>query len=56
MTYRKTSLGSPYLESHATQVNLRLLTAPMNPADVNQIQGVYPSKPPFLSFYWLNCS
>jgi trans-2-enoyl-CoA reductase len=28
-------------------VNLRLLTAPMNPADVNQIQGVYPSKPPF---------
>lgn len=32
---------------HGTQVNLRLLTAPMNPADVNQIQGVYPSKPPF---------
>lgn len=28
-------------------MNLRLLTAPMNPADVNQIQGVYPSKPPF---------
>lgn len=24
-----------------------MLAAPMNPADVNQIQGVYPSKPPF---------
>lgn len=32
---------------HGTQVNLRLLTAPLNPADINQIQGVYPSKPPF---------
>ncbi|KAL2215248.1 hypothetical protein M432DRAFT_144307 [Thermoascus aurantiacus ATCC 26904] len=32
---------------HGTQVNLRLLTAPLNPADMNQIQGVYPSKPPF---------
>ncbi|KAL4877917.1 hypothetical protein BJY04DRAFT_121918 [Aspergillus karnatakaensis] len=32
---------------HGTQVNLRLLAAPLNPADVNQIQGVYPSKPPF---------
>ncbi|QKX60152.1 uncharacterized protein TRUGW13939_07295 [Talaromyces rugulosus] len=30
-----------------TQVNLRLLATPMNPADINQIQGVYPSKPPF---------
>ncbi|KAL2005042.1 hypothetical protein VTN00DRAFT_2892 [Thermoascus crustaceus] len=30
---------------HGTQVNLRLLTAPLNPADINQIQGVYPSKP-----------
>ncbi|KAJ5385366.1 Alcohol dehydrogenase superfamily zinc-type [Penicillium concentricum] len=39
----KHSISAP----HATQVNLRLLTAPMNPADVNQIQGVYPSKPPF---------
>ncbi|KAL5364625.1 hypothetical protein BJX96DRAFT_137481 [Aspergillus floccosus] len=34
---------------HGTQVNLRLLAAPLNPADVNQIQGVYPSKPPFLN-------
>ncbi|KAJ5615390.1 Alcohol dehydrogenase superfamily zinc-type [Penicillium hordei] len=39
----KHSISAP----HATQVNLRLLTSPMNPADVNQIQGVYPSKPPF---------
>lgn len=34
---------------HGTQVNLRLLAAPLNPADINQIQGVYPSKPPFES-------
>ncbi|PQE07402.1 putative enoyl-[acyl-carrier- ] reductase mitochondrial precursor protein [Rutstroemia sp. NJR-2017a WRK4] len=26
---------------------LRALAAPINPADINQIQGVYPSKPPF---------
>ncbi|CEL11423.1 Putative Zn2-binding dehydrogenase [Aspergillus calidoustus] len=39
----KHSISAP----HATQVNLRLLAAPLNPADVNQIQGVYPSKPPF---------
>lgn len=32
---------------HGTQVTLRLLAAPLNPADMNQIQGVYPSKPPF---------
>ncbi|KAA8649246.1 hypothetical protein EYZ11_003057 [Aspergillus tanneri] len=32
---------------HGTQVTLRLLAAPLNPADVNQIQGVYPSKPLF---------
>lgn len=30
---------------HGSQVTLRLLAAPLNPADVNQIQGVYPSKP-----------
>jgi len=28
---------------------LRTLAAPINPADINQIQGVYPSKPPFTS-------
>ncbi|PYH96182.1 mitochondrial enoyl reductase [Aspergillus ellipticus CBS 707.79] len=39
----KHSISAP----HGTQVNLRLLAAPLNPADVNQIQGVYPSKPLF---------
>lgn len=29
----------------STSVTLRMLTAPINPADINQIQGVYPSKP-----------
>ncbi|KAJ5692041.1 Alcohol dehydrogenase superfamily zinc-type [Penicillium macrosclerotiorum] len=43
LSLHKHSISAP----HGTQVNLRLLTAPMNPADVNQIQGVYPSKPPF---------
>ncbi|KAH8660762.1 hypothetical protein BGZ60DRAFT_506993 [Tricladium varicosporioides] len=28
---------------------LRALATPINPADINQIQGVYPSKPPFTS-------
>ncbi|EEP77696.1 conserved hypothetical protein [Uncinocarpus reesii 1704] len=32
---------------HETQCTVRLLTAPLNPADINQIQGVYPSKPRF---------
>ncbi|KAJ6115158.1 hypothetical protein N7486_000936 [Penicillium sp. IBT 16267x] len=45
LSLHKHSISAP----HGTQVNLRLLTAPMNPADVNQIQGVYPSKPPFTS-------
>lgn len=29
-----------------TSVTLRMLAAPINPADVNQIQGSYPTKPP----------
>jgi trans-2-enoyl-CoA reductase len=29
------------------QVVLRLLAAPINPSDVNQVQGVYPARPPF---------
>ncbi|ERF69487.1 hypothetical protein EPUS_01816 [Endocarpon pusillum Z07020] len=29
-----------------TSITLRMLAAPINPADVNQIQGSYPSKPP----------
>lgn len=41
----KHSISAP----NGTQVNLRLIAAPLNPADVNQIQGVYPSKPPFLT-------
>lgn len=38
---------SPSLPSNT--VLLRTLAAPINPADMNQIQGVYPSKPPFTS-------
>ena len=30
----------------STSVTLRMLASPINPADINQIQGVYPSKPP----------
>lgn len=29
------------------EVVLKLLTAPINPSDINQIEGVYPSKPEF---------
>ncbi|KFY94899.1 hypothetical protein V500_03024 [Pseudogymnoascus sp. VKM F-4518 (FW-2643)] len=32
-----------------TALLLRSLAAPINPADINQIQGVYPSRPPFTS-------
>lgn len=32
-----------------TSITLRMLTAPINPADINQIQGTYPSKPPMTS-------
>lgn len=32
---------------HHTQCTVRLLVAPINPADINQLQGVYPAKPPF---------
>ncbi|KAH8689808.1 hypothetical protein BGW36DRAFT_465821 [Talaromyces proteolyticus] len=55
LTYSKYGEPKDVLQLHkhsipaptGTQVNLRLLAAPINPADVNQIQGVYPSKPPF---------
>lgn len=30
---------------HGDQMTLRFLASPINPADINQIQGVYPSKP-----------
>lgn len=32
-----------------TAVTIRMLAAPINPADVNQIQGVYPTRPPFIT-------
>ncbi|KAK5133399.1 hypothetical protein LTR08_007738 [Meristemomyces frigidus] len=32
---------------HGNQLTLRFLASPINPADVNQIQGVYPTKPTF---------
>ncbi|KAL3418893.1 mitochondrial trans-2-enoyl- reductase [Phlyctema vagabunda] len=38
---------SPSLPSN--NLLLRTLATPINPADINQIQGVYPSRPPFTS-------
>ncbi|KAF1933075.1 enoyl-acyl-carrier-proteinreductase 1 mitochondrial precursor [Didymella exigua CBS 183.55] len=32
---------------HGDRMTLRFLASPINPADINQIQGVYPSKPTF---------
>ncbi|KNG49589.1 nad(P)-binding protein [Stemphylium lycopersici] len=32
---------------HSNFMTLRFLASPINPADINQIQGVYPSKPRF---------
>ncbi|MCJ1458016.1 mitochondrial 2-enoyl thioester reductase [Mycoblastus sanguinarius] len=32
---------------HSSLLTLRTLTAPLNPADINQIQGTYPTAPPF---------
>ncbi len=32
---------------HSTLLTLRTLATPLNPADINQIQGTYPSLPPF---------
>ncbi|WPH02814.1 putative trans-2-enoyl-coa reductase, mitochondrial [Acrodontium crateriforme] len=32
---------------HGELLTLRFLASPINPADINQIQGVYPSKPTF---------
>ncbi|KZF22697.1 NAD(P)-binding protein [Xylona heveae TC161] len=31
--------------AYSNQVTIRFLASPINPADINQIQGVYPSKP-----------
>ncbi|KAJ8108622.1 hypothetical protein OPT61_g8049 [Boeremia exigua] len=32
---------------HGDKMTIRFLASPINPADINQIQGVYPSKPTF---------
>lgn len=34
---------------HSKLLTLRTLAAPLNPADINQIQGIYPTAPPFTS-------
>lgn len=34
------------LEPETKQVLIKMLAAPVNPADINTIQGKYPSKPP----------
>lgn len=39
--------GHSISPSHGDLLTLRFLAAPINPADINQIQGVYPSKPTF---------
>jgi trans-2-enoyl-CoA reductase len=33
--------------AHSNLLTLRFLASPINPADINQLQGVYPSKPTF---------
>ncbi|KAF2760965.1 NAD(P)-binding protein [Pseudovirgaria hyperparasitica] len=33
--------------AHSNLLTLRFLASPINPADINQIQGLYPSKPTF---------
>ena len=36
----------PVTESSAKQLQIRFMASPINPADINTIQGVYPIKPP----------
>ncbi|KAF2281569.1 NAD(P)-binding protein [Westerdykella ornata] len=43
LSLHKHSISPP----HGDQLTLRFLASPINPADINQIQGVYPSKPTF---------
>lgn len=53
LVYSKYGEPQDVLELHGHSISppsgstvvLRMLTSPINPADVNQIQGVYPSKP-----------
>ncbi|KAF2205989.1 enoyl-acyl-carrier-proteinreductase 1 mitochondrial precursor, partial [Delitschia confertaspora ATCC 74209] len=39
--------GHSISPAHGSRLTLRFLASPINPADINQIQGVYPSKPTF---------
>ena len=39
--------GHSISPAHSNLLTLRFLASPINPADINQIQGVYPSKPTF---------
>ncbi|KAF2745182.1 trans-2-enoyl-CoA reductase-like protein [Sporormia fimetaria CBS 119925] len=43
LSLHKHSISPP----HGSALTLRFLASPINPADINQIQGVYPSKPTF---------
>lgn len=40
-------IKSEVADPEENQVLLKLLAAPINPADINQVEGVYPSKPEF---------
>ncbi|EPX73295.1 enoyl-[acyl-carrier protein] reductase [Schizosaccharomyces octosporus yFS286] len=37
----------PLPQHSDNEVSVRYLASPINPSDINQIQGVYPSRPPF---------
>ncbi|KAF2236729.1 NAD(P)-binding protein [Viridothelium virens] len=39
--------GHSISPAHGNSLTLRFLASPINPADINQIQGVYPTKPTF---------
>ncbi|KAL8801224.1 MAG: hypothetical protein Q9182_004618 [Xanthomendoza sp. 2 TL-2023] len=43
LTLHSHSISPP----HSNLLTLRTLAAPLNPADINQIQGTYPTAPPF---------
>ncbi|KAL8947389.1 MAG: hypothetical protein Q9222_006328, partial [Ikaeria aurantiellina] len=45
LTLHSHSISPP----HSNLLTLRTLAAPLNPADINQIQGTYPTAPPFTS-------
>ncbi|KAI4088344.1 MAG: hypothetical protein LQ348_007047 [Seirophora lacunosa] len=45
LTLHSHSISPP----HSKLITLRNLAAPLNPADINQIQGTYPTAPPFTS-------